>query len=128
MSDSHRASSLPNVRLTVAATTLRASATADFQFAEERTMNHWKKSCHTGLLMALALLLALPTASMAQARGQFSGTVVDQTGAVVGGATLTATSERTGDVRTTVTDAEGRFVITGLIPSTYTLKASFGQF
>jgi Carboxypeptidase regulatory-like domain/TonB dependent receptor-like, beta-barrel len=91
-------------------------------------MKTWKKSCRTGLLMALALLLALPTASLAQVRGQFSGTVVDQTGAVVVGANVSATNERTGEVRSAVTDTAGRFVIPGLQAAVYTLKASFGQF
>ncbi|HYJ95205.1 MAG TPA: hypothetical protein VEV86_11325, partial [Vicinamibacterales bacterium] len=65
-------------------------------------MRNCRKSCCAALMMALALLLALPTVSLAQVRGQFSGTVVDQTGAVVVGATVTTTNERTGEVRTTV--------------------------
>jgi type 1 fimbria pilin len=91
-------------------------------------MRNWKKSCQAGLLMALALILTLPLPLLAQARGQFSGTVVDQTGAVVVGATVTATNERTGEVRTAMTDAAGRYVIAGLAASVYTLKATFGQF
>ena len=91
-------------------------------------MRNRRKSCCAAFMMALALLLALPTVSPAQVRGQFSGTVVDQTGAVVVGATVTTTNERTGEVRTTVSDAGGRWVIVGLLPAVYTLKANFGQF
>src|SRR5262245_26390774 len=91
-------------------------------------MRNWTKSCQVGWLLALALILALPSLTLAQANGRFSGTVVDQTGAVVVGATVTARNERTGDVRTATTNAEGRFVITGLSPSVYTLRATYGQF
>jgi len=88
---------------------------------------NFKTSCHVRWLMPLALLLALPPMSLAQANGRFSGSVVDQTGAVVGGATVTARNERTGDARTTTTNAEGRFVIAGLLPSVYTLGAVYAQ-
>jgi len=81
-----------------------------------------------GLVVLLALILTWPSPSTAQARAQFSGTVLDQTGAVVVGATVTATNERTGEVRTATSDSQGRFLITGLMPSSYTLKATFGQF
>jgi hypothetical protein len=91
-------------------------------------MTNWKKSCHKGLWMALALLLALPTASRAQANGQFSGTVLDQTGAVVPGAMVTVKNERTGEERTTTSNKDGYYVITELRPSLYTLRANFGQF
>ncbi len=53
--------------------------------------------------------------------GQFTGTVMDQTGAVVANATVTAKNISTGAVRSTVTSAAGTYTITNLQPGTYQL-------
>jgi hypothetical protein len=46
--------------------------------------------------------------------GQIGGIVVDQQGAVVSGATVTVTDTQTGLQRKTASDAEGRWVISGM--------------
>lgn len=51
------------------------------------------------------------------------GRVVDQNGAVVPGASVTAVLKRTDSQRTTVTDAGGRYRILQLEPGTYALRA-----
>jgi hypothetical protein len=53
----------------------------------------------------------------------FAGTVADQNGAVVPGATVTATRVSTKSVRSAVTDAEGRYRLVELQPGAYTLRA-----
>ena len=58
-----------------------------------------------------ALLLLLPVLAAAQGDGRFTGAVLDPSGAVVAGATVTVKNERTGVVRTATTDVAGRFVI-----------------
>jgi hypothetical protein len=71
---------------------------------------------------ALALLLSylLAGASPAQTfRGSILGTVNDPSGAVVAGATVTATNTATGVARSTVTDTSGGFVISELPVGTY---------
>ena len=75
---------------------------------------------------AIAVLLtAVPIAAMAQSdAGRITGTVRDQSGANVGGATVTATNDRTGETRSVVSNPDGFFVIAPLKPSTYTIKAS----
>src|SRR5262245_49438460 len=78
---------------------------------------------------ALIVMIALlPVIGHAQGDGRFTGTVLDQSGALVPGAVVTAKNERTGEERQATSNAEGRFVITGLRPSTYTIKAAFGNF
>ena len=77
---------------------------------------------------ALAMLLALPGASYAQGDARFSGTVLDQTGAFVPGATVTVKNQKTGEVRTVTTTAEGRYVVPNLKPSVYTISVTFGSF
>ena len=58
----------------------------------------------------------------ADSDGSFSGTVVDPSGSSVSGATVVARNERTGEERVVVANAEGRYVVTGLRPSIYTIK------
>ena len=91
-------------------------------------MTSWKAGTLIAVATVVVAMLALPQVVSAQASGKFSGTVVDQTGAVVGGATVTVKNERTGEERTTTSNAEGRYVVTGLRPSVYTITARFGQF
>jgi outer membrane receptor protein involved in Fe transport len=79
------------------------------------------------LTLWLALTVALPSIAFAQGDGRFSGTVLDQSGAIVPGATVTVKNERTGEERTATSNAEGRYAVTSLKPSVYTLRAKFGQ-
>jgi len=84
------------------------------------------------LLRPVSLLMALAALSLtvvAQAdQGRVSGSVHDQTGAVIPGATITVKNERTGDERTTTTTTDGLYQINALRPSTYTIKISAANF
>jgi hypothetical protein len=72
---------------------------------------------------ALCLLaLALPGASHAQDLSGMQGTVTDQTGAVVVGATVTVTNDATDVARSVVSSSAGTWTITDLNPGTYTVK------
>ena len=79
---------------------------------------------------AIAVLLTVvPFAAAAQSdSGRISGTIRDQSGANVAGATVTATNDRTGEARTATTNDEGFFVIAPLRPSTYTIRATKSGF
>jgi hypothetical protein len=57
-----------------------------------------------------------------------TGRVTDPNGAIIPGATIEATFARTGAMRTTVTDDQGRYRIIQLEPGTYNLQASFTGF
>jgi hypothetical protein len=75
-------------------------------------------------MATIALLVGLPVAAAAQSdSGRISGSVRDQTSAFVIEATVTIKNDRTGEVRTTKTNADGYFLISPLRPSTYTIKA-----
>src|SRR5258705_8473670 len=78
--------------------------------------------------LAVALVLALPQVASAQGDARFSGAVLDQTGAFVPGATVTVKNQRTGEVRTAVTSADGRYVVANLRPSVYTISVMVGNF
>ena len=59
-----------------------------------------------------------------------AGRVMDQNGAVVPGAEIQAKLTRTGLTRTTTSDANGNYVFSNLLPSSYDLKieAASGPF
>ena len=79
------------------------------------------------LLMAAALV-STSAVVFADSDGSFSGTVVDPSGSSVSGATVVARNERTGEERVVVANADGRYVLTGLRPSIYTIKVTYTGF
>ena len=72
------------------------------------------------LLVASAALL-LPGTAVAQTAG-ISGQVTDETGAVLPGVVVTATSPAQIDARTSVTDGEGRYTLVSLAPGEYAVE------
>jgi outer membrane receptor protein involved in Fe transport len=68
--------------------------------------------------LVIACAFAITTAAWAQATGRVTGAVNDPQGLVVPGVTVTLTSS-TGALRTTVTDAEGRYVFENVGPGAY---------
>ena len=74
----------------------------------------------------LVVLGALPAA--AQATAQISGTVKDSTGAVLPGASVTATQTDTGFKREVTTDGEGLFSFPGIPVGPYRVEASLQGF
>src|SRR5262245_14073180 len=77
-----------------------------------------------------ALLLCLATASLAwtQATAQISGTVKDQTGAVLPGVEINATQTETGITRSTVTNETGTYVLPNLPLGPYRVEATLPGF
>ena len=78
------------------------------------------------VFVCLAIVGPAPAAAQG---GQVSGTVVDATGAVLPGATVTLAGDPAG-VRSAVSDLAGRFTFTGVPPGVYTLTvflSGFGQ-
>lgn len=69
-------------------------------------------------------LLVCATPLLAQVSGVISGTVTDQSGAVVPNATVTATNTDTGAVRQAVADDAGRYQISLLPPGAYDVHAA----
>ena len=89
--------------------------------------------CHFELksvLLALALILSVSGASFAQEEtaATVSGQVTDSTGAIIKGAVVIITNDTTRQERRVETNDEGQFVITPLIPGTYTLSVEQPNF
>jgi hypothetical protein len=88
--------------------------------------------CRSQFLLAFALVISLlltPHAvGQASYTAQIRGTVTDPTGAVVQNATVTITNDGTNVSTTAHTDDHGFYLLTGLRPSTYTIKAEAAGF
>lgn len=77
------------------------------------------------------LCLTLSTTAIfaqATATAELRGRVTDPNGAVVAGATVTATDNSKGTTRSVTTDSDGSYVILSLLPSTYTVKVETAGF
>lgn len=80
------------------------------------------------LLVCLLLVSGMAFAQGVGASGDITGTVTDPSGAVLTNATVTATDAEKGLKRSTTTDSGGRYQITTLPPSVYTLSAEHSGF
>jgi outer membrane receptor protein involved in Fe transport len=80
------------------------------------------------IVAACTAALLAPAAAAAQGDARIAGSVRDQSGALVPGATVTVKNERTGEQRSVTADTEGLFSVTALKPSTYTVRATFADF
>ena len=76
------------------------------------------------------VLLALWMSQLAQAQGLsgITGTITDQTGAVVPDAKVTVTNNATNVVHTALTTSQGAYFITDVNPGTYTVKVEKAGF
>jgi hypothetical protein len=80
-------------------------------------------------LAALAIVVLIPAFAAAQTEfGKISGTVTDQSGAVLPGVNVTAKSVERATVRSTVTNAQGEYVFAALVPGQYEITAELSGF
>jgi carboxypeptidase family protein/TonB-dependent receptor-like protein len=83
----------------------------------------------TAAALLIALLGVLSGAAVAQvSTATVSGTVKDQSGAVLPGATVTATNTETGSVRTATSGSRGEYRFSSLAVGTYDVKAEMSGF
>ena len=75
------------------------------------------------------LTIALATCALAQtSSGEIAGRVLDSTGAVVVGASVTLTNQATGDARTATTNESGAFRFVAVQPGTFTVSVKAANF
>ncbi len=78
-------------------------------------------------LEAFAILAAFSLTASAQT-AQLTGTVSDQTGALVPGAKVTATNVATSVARSSTTNSSGNYLITALLPGSYQVTTEASGF
>ena len=98
-------------------------------------MRVFGRSCSrvTGLIIFVVLVgMGLLDAMAAYGQGgytaQIRGVVTDQSGAMVGNASVTITNDGTNISQTAHSDEHGQFFLSGLRPSVYTIKAQASGF
>src|ERR1051326_5234406 len=106
-------------------------ATANQFTPEENDMSF--KAVKTILMTAVLALVSMlflsgSVSAQVNATGSLSGTVKDKTGAVVSGATVTATNKSTGLTRSATTGDDGNYKIDLLPAGRYDVKVSAGNF
>ena len=77
------------------------------------------KKIITAMIVLCSIWLAATPAVAQQTTGSITGRIVDDQGAAVPGATVTAKSAATGFTRTDVSDGEGIFRLTALPVGNY---------
>jgi hypothetical protein len=76
------------------------------------------------IILTLCLLVVADISAFGQSiTGRIIGTVHDQSGAAIGGATVTVADVQRGTSRTVTTGAEGEYVVSSLDPGTYQVRA-----
>ncbi|MDQ3135524.1 MAG: TonB-dependent receptor, partial [Acidobacteriota bacterium] len=92
------------------------------------TSNHVKIVARSlALLFTINCFLSLPALAQATT-ADITGRVLDQQGAAVPNAMITARNPATGQTRTTTTDEEGNFTLTQLPPGNYEVEAEAQSF
>src|SRR4051812_23455842 len=92
-------------------------------------MNLSRSSRSTRLIVAAMMCtLTWATPALAQTEGRFTGTVLDPSGAAVPNASVVVKNDKTGEERTVVANAEGRYVVVNLKPSMYTITVKMPNF
>jgi hypothetical protein len=87
-----------------------------------------KNHCAVALLVLAALALGTPTLAQVRITGAISGTVTDQTDAIIPGATVQLKDEGTGMTRDTVTNESGFFQFPDLNHGTYSVTVTLQGF
>src|SRR5438309_9562253 len=80
------------------------------------------------LFLAVVMVVLVCSNLWAQATAQISGSVQDQSGAVLPGVEVTATQTETGVRRTTVTNETGNYVLPNLPLGSYRLETALPGF
>ena len=84
------------------------------------------RKTYTWILSAVLTLLITP-AAFSQARGSLRGSIADEFGAVIVGATVTLT-DASGAQKTATSGADGAYSFAGLLPGKYTINAAAAGF
>jgi hypothetical protein len=80
--------------------------------------------------LCLALLMAVPSAAVLAQQGttELRGQVTDAQGSVLPGVTVLVRNQDTGMFRQTVSNADGTYFVSGIVPGQYEISAELEGF
>ncbi len=87
-----------------------------------------KAAVRTAVLACAVAALSLSAFAQGSSTGRILGSITDQTGGALAGATVTITDTQRGTTRILTTNDSGEYNAPELIPGTYTVKAEFRGF
>jgi outer membrane receptor protein involved in Fe transport len=87
-----------------------------------------KRTLHGMLALIAVFFLHVPNISAQVDRATVTGTIKDTSDAVVPGATITVRNKATDVASTAVSDAQGAYLVGGLIPGAYTVDIELSGF
>jgi hypothetical protein len=90
------------------------------------TTSHWRRN--EAAVASFLVLTILPATVRAQGEASIGGTVTDATGAVIAGATVKVRNSETGAIRSSQTDASGRYEASLLAVGRYEVTAEKSGF
>jgi hypothetical protein len=85
-------------------------------------------STYRTLLLLIILLTIVSFASAQTYRGSIRGTLTDSNGAVIWEVRVSATNLATGEVRTAVSNEDGEYALSSLVPGRYRLQFEKANF
>src|SRR5262245_29470443 len=80
------------------------------------------------ILPFILLFFTLGNMGAQTTRGSILGTVIDPAGAVISDASITLTQIETGFTRKVVTNSDGNYIVTSLLPGKYNIQAEKAGF
>src|SRR5919197_6355392 len=80
------------------------------------------------IVLVVLVAMRATTAAAQSEQGRLTGTVRDQSSALVASAAVTVKNDRTGEARSAESNGQGQFLIGSLKPSTYTINVSKAGF
>lgn len=89
---------------------------------------NWAKGFSRGLLVLASALLFAASGAAQTGTASIVGTITDSAGAVIPGAQVTVTDVATNRQVVVKTDGSGAYLVPGLTPGTYTLRAEHANF
>jgi hypothetical protein len=95
-------------------------------FSLSRLLSQFRRQL--GIAMAICLGLWIAPQLPAQTLSSITGTITDSSGALTPNAKVTITNVATGVIKTATASSAGTYVVTDLIPGTYTVRVELAGF
>ncbi len=87
-------------------------------------MSSFRAVALASICIAVLILSATPAAGQTSGTGALSGTILDPSGALVAGAQVKVINQATGEMRNTVSQANGNYVVPLLPPGAYRVETT----